>query len=207
MAREIQKRGKNFRRYTDGTILIENVQCSYPHLFHPKAGDKGDLSYSMTSMLPKSTHKEAASAVKELMMEIENGDPKIKGKIASDKRFLKDGDKSGNETYKNCWIVTAREKKRPSVRDRDKTPMSKDDADKIEGGVFVNVLIRPWGQNNDYGKRINANLIAVQLVKDTGVRFGEGRISEDEIDETFDSYDDDDDNGGFEDDDDDMGGL
>ncbi len=206
MAREIEKRGKFFRRYTDGTILVENIQASYPHLFTPKSGDnEDDKSYSMTSMLKKATHKEAASEVKRMIDEVLK-DNKAVGKVASDKLALKDGDKTGKETYAGHWIINAREKKRPSVRDQAKRPMSKDDADKIEGGVFMNVLIRPWYQDNKYGKRVNFNLIAAQLVKDTGVRFGEGRISEDDIDDTFDEIDDGD--GGFDDAaDDDLGGL
>lgn len=205
MARVIIKRGKNFRRYDDGTLLMENVQFSYPHVFVPKEGDNGDKSYSLTSMLPKATHRECASEVKAMVDET-IAENKAKGKIASDKLCLKDGDKTGKETYAKHWVVNAREKKKPSVRAPDKTPMSKDDADKIEGGVFGNVLIRPWYQDNKYGKRINANLIAVQLVKDTGVRFGEGRISEDDIDDTFDDVSDEE-NGGFVDDEEDFGGL
>lgn len=209
MTRVIIKSGKNFRRYDDGTILMENVQLSYPHVGEPDVDDKTKKkSWSAVSMLKKATHKECASELKKMIDEV-LADNKATGKVASDKLALKDGDKSGKETYAQHWTVNAREKKRPSVRDRDKTPLDKEEADeKIQGGVFGNVLVRPWYQNNEFGKRVNMNLIAVQLVRDTGVRFGEGRISEDDIDETFDDLSDEED-GGFDDDgdDDDMGGL
>ncbi len=204
--REILKTGKFFKRYTDGTILLENVQFSYPHVGEAQVDEKTKKkSWSLTGMLPKATHKEAASECKKMIDEIL---AEKKQSIASDKKFLRDGDASGKPTYDKHWIVASRESKRPSVRDRDKTRLEKDEADeKIQGGVFGNMLVRPWYQSNEFGKRVNANLVACQLVKDTGVRFGEGRISEDEIDETFESYEDEE-NGGFDDgDDDDMGGL
>ena len=52
-------------------------------------------------------------------------------------------------------------------------PLSEED-DVVYGGVIVNVLIRPWAQDNKFGKRINANLVAVQFVRD-GERFGQAR--------------------------------
>lgn len=204
MARIVAKKVKNAVLYEDGTIRIDNVRASYPHLFVPQEGDNGDKSYSLTGILPNSTHKEARKLVLE-RIELTEKDNKVTGKIPKDKRFLKNGDDSGKDAYAGAWTLSAREKKRPSVRGKDKTPLSKDDADLIEGGVIVNMLIRPWFQDNKFGKRINANLIAVQLVKDDGVRFGEGRISEDDIDDSFDDVDDED--GGFDDDDDDNDGL
>jgi len=46
------------------------------------------------------------------------------------------------------------------------------------------VLVRPWFQDNKFGKRINAGLSAVQFLRDD-TAFGEGRITEDQIDDTF----------------------
>ena len=54
----------------------------------------------------------------------------------------------------------------------------------IYGGCWVNILVRPWFQNNKYGKRVNAGVVAVQFRKDDEP-FGSGRISDDEIDEAF----------------------
>jgi hypothetical protein len=203
MAREIKKRVKNAILYADGTIKVENVRASYPHLFTPQEGDNGDKSYSCSGLMPKATHKEAKELIKEAILAVQAENKKL-GTASKDMWFLKDGDSSGKEAEKGMFKINAREKKKPSVRDKDKTPLSKDDADKIEGGVLINMFIRPWFQKNKFGTRINANLISVQLVKDDGTRYGEGRISEDEIDEVWDEIDDDD--GGF-DDDDDMDGL
>ena len=42
------------------------------------------------------------------------------------------------------------------------------------------MLINPWVQNNKFGKRINANLLAVRFV-DHGEAFGMGRVDDEEI--------------------------
>jgi hypothetical protein len=71
-------------------------------------------------------------------------------------------------------FINARSDKRPGVVNRDMTPLTKDD-NKPYAGCYVNATVRIWGQDNQYGKRINAALRAVQFVKD-GKPFGEGNI-------------------------------
>jgi hypothetical protein len=57
------------------------------------------------------------------------------------------------------------------VIDRDKTPLAESD-NRPYSGCYVNCIIELWAQNNAYGKRINANLLAVQFYKD-GQPFGD----------------------------------
>jgi hypothetical protein len=46
----------------------------------------------------------------------------------------------------------------------------------------VNVLIRPWTQNHPkYGKRVNANLLAIQLVRDDARFSGTERPDVDDV--------------------------
>jgi hypothetical protein len=96
--------------------------------------------------------------------------------------------------------VIAREERRPPLRDRRNEVVDPEDAgDVFRPGFWGAVLIRPWFMNNDWGKRVNAGLSSVQfLMKDE--EFGEGRLSDDDLDDTFRSYDDD---GSYDDDDDD----
>ena len=58
---------------------------------------------------------------------------------------------------------------------KDKTPLTEDD-NVIYGGCYVNAIIELWAQDNNYGKRINANLLGVQFHKD-GEPFGGGGVS------------------------------
>jgi hypothetical protein len=46
---------------------------------------------------------------------------------------------------------------------------------KVYAGCVVNATVRLWAQDNNYGKRINAQLRAIQFVKD-GAQFGEGAV-------------------------------
>lgn len=189
--RTLVKEVNNGALYSDGTILVKNVRCSYPHVFKPSSFEGSEPAYSITGLMPKADSHKAIHAL--LLKQIEKvmADAKIKA-LPADKKFLRDGDETDKPENEGCWTLSAREKKRPAVRDRDKSVLSSEDADKIYGGCYVNILIRPWAQNNQFGKRVNSNLVAVQFVKD-GEAFGEGRISDAEIDDTFDGVDDSDD--------------
>lgn len=204
--RTVVKRVKNAVQYSDGTVRIDNAIASYPHLDKPYKGDDGDTPrYSLVGLLPKTTHKEAKDLLKGMILDVLKASNKGKP-IATDKWFLRDGDLTGKPENEGMFTVNSAEtKRRPTAKGRNKETLEKDEvAAVIYGGCKVNMLIRPWWQDNKFGKRVNANLIAVQFVED-GEPFGEGRIGEDEIEDTFDSLDED--GGGFDESDDDMGGL
>lgn len=193
MAREIKKKVKNAILYADGTIRISGVRFSYPHLAKPYKGDddKGEAKFGIVGMLPKATHKAARDLINERIEELlkEN---KVKS-LASDKKFLRDGDDAGKEEYAEHWIVSARETRRPPLRNRANEVVEPEDAAEVfQPGYWGDILIRPWYQNNSYGKRVNAGLSSVQMVKKDEV-FGEGRLSDEDLDDTFESYDDDED--------------
>lgn len=198
---EVVETVENASRYSDGLILLKNVRASYPHVLKPAKfkGSDPDApgSYSIKVLLPKATHEEARKllqrAITRILKESNKGEA-----IGRDRRFLQDGDPSegdiGNPEERGCWVVSARESKRPIVIDNRKDPRTgkprrldpNDDRDveRIYGGCFVNVMIRPWFQNNAYGKRVNAGLSVVQFVRD-GEPFGTGRISDDVVDSRF----------------------
>ncbi len=192
--RTIVKKVANAILYSDDTIRIDNVRASYPHLFKPYSGqDGGTPKFSITGLGDKKTHGEA----KNLCVEIINRllkDKKIE-RLAADKKFVKDGDLAGKSGYDSCWTFSSSETNAPRVRNRDKTPIPAEKADTIYGGCYVNILLRPWVQDNQFGKRVNAGLLAVQFHSD-GEAFGEGRITDDDVDASFDG---DADSGGFDD--------
>ena len=189
--------------YSDGTILVKNVRLSYPHVLLAKENKNDDgtvtKGFSCTGLLPKTTHDEAkkliAKAIARMLKESNKGE-----KIPANKKFLRDGDPKdeddvGKPEEAGMWVLSARESKRPRVLSNKRDPatgkarrLSPDvqaDLDKIYGGCWGNMLIRPWFQNNKYGKRVNAGLSVVQFKKDDEP-FGSGRIGEDDVDETFD---------------------
>ena len=197
--RTLVEQVENARLYSDGSVLVENVRLSYPHALVPQSGGVDKVtgkaippSYSATGLLDKKTHGQAMRLLKRLIDEI-LAEKKVS--VKADFKFLRDGNASGKDDYLNQWTVSAREKETrpPSVRDVDgRTKLGKSDAEKLYGGCWGNILLKPWFQNNSLGKRVNANLIAIQIIPAKGrdnTALGEAtRPSEDEIDETFDDY-------------------
>lgn len=190
--RTVVKRVPNAVLYSDGTIRIDNVRCSYPNLFKPYRGknDKGKETerYSMVGILPKDTHAAAKDLCVQRLNELlkEN---KVE-KIGADKKFIRNGDDAAKDEYENAWTVSAGETNKPDLRDRDKRKLTDEDEGLIYGGCYVNMLIRPWFQNDpEYGKRVNAGLVAVQFFRE-GEPFGTRRISSKDVDDSFDDYED-----------------
>jgi hypothetical protein len=203
MAREIKKRVKNAILYTDGTIRISGVRFSYPHLKKPYKGDddKGEAKFGVVGLMPKKTHRAAKDLIKERIDEL-LAENKVKA-LAADKKFLRDGDQSGKDGYEGMYTVSARESRRPPLRNRDNSVVEPEDAAEVfQPGFWGDILIRPWYQNNKFGKRVNAGLSSVQFVKKDEV-FGEGRISDDDLDDTFENYGDPDDDDAVDDEDED----
>lgn len=168
-------------------IKLNNVRLSFPSLFR-KAEFQGNAGkYEATFLLDKSQH---ADLIAKLDAEIKDGiKANFKGaKLPSDKLCLKDGDEFEYDGYQGCMSFKASNGKRPMVIDKDKSPLTEDD-ERLYAGCYVNAIVELWYQNNQYGKRVNANLLGVQFFKD-GEPFGDG-VSASEDD--FDMFDDDDD--------------
>lgn len=204
MADDIVRRGKNFVEFADGRFRIDNVRLSYPHLDAPYAGrnnrangENSTPAFSGSFLAPKDTHKEAKDA---LLAAIRRFEAEKKKEIAKSKRFIRDGDGEGpgcgKPETKGMYLIVAREQTPPILRDAKKRNVERVDAKRIfYGGCYVNVMIRPWWQDNSFGTRINANLLAVQFAKD-GEPFGQGRISEEDVDNAFDDVGEDDEDSG-----------
>jgi hypothetical protein len=188
--------------YSDGTILVNGVRASYPHFgkAYESVGDDGQKKskFSMKGMMPKATHKPAMRLMKK-HMESMMQDNKT-ADLASDRKYLRNGDDLGKEEMKGHFVFSASEDTRPHLRDRTAKKVEPEKADSMfYGGCWVNALIRPWWQNHPkYGKRVNAGLSAVQFCRDDEP-FGEGRISDEDVDDTFAPVGDTD--SGFDDDD------
>lgn len=202
--RTIVKQGKNYKIYSDGTILVSDVRISYPHLDKKwcKNPAKDTPAYSGTVILPNATHSEARDAIKAFADEM-LADRKM-GRIKADAYFIRDGDASGKDEYADAWIVAARESdNRPVVLHPDKSEMDVEDIKStVKAGHYVDMLVEPWTQDNEHGKRVNASLRAVRYRRE-GEALSEGGISKDDAISSFD----DDEDGGFGGGDDENGGL
>jgi hypothetical protein len=223
-------------RYSDGSIRLDNVRVSYPWVGKAQKNVNDDTgveteSYGLTAMLPKSTHLEAMKMCRTAVEGLEKqmtAKGKGKGgkpyKYPASKKFIKNGDAkdedgeslfANNPEYEGHFLVNARSPDQPQMRGRKKDPetgkperlTAAQALRLIYGGSICTVLIRPWPQDNKYGIRANAELLAVQW-KAKGEPFGtQRRLDEQDIDDSLDVDDDDglSDDGGWgadEDDDD-----
>lgn len=141
-------------------IKLENVRLSYPSLFKKAKFNGEDTKYEATFVLPKDSPQYEV-----LQAEIDRLIKEAKIKVTPDKICLKDGDDSDSPVYKNTWTIKAANSMRPTVINKDKSPLTEEDQ-VIYAGCYVNAIIEFWIQNNAYGKRVNANLHGVQFYKD-----------------------------------------
>ncbi len=186
--------------YSDDTIRIDNVRFSHPHVGTPFKGQddngKEQSRFGVIAILSKETHAPAkdicVGAITAMLKS------KQVEKIGSDKKFIRNGDDQAAKEYEGAWTVSAGDSKNaPDARDAGKRRLSAEEADKLfYGGAYGSILIRPWWQDNKYGKRANATLVAIQFVEN-GEPFGTGRISAKDVDDSFDDYEDEGGGGSF----------
>lgn len=174
-----------------------NARISFPNIFEPKASENGNLQFSAAFLFaPDHPGVEGLNKVIDEVGKAKWGAkwPTIKKELtAGDKLLTHDGNsKASLAGYEDNLFFNAYNTVRPTVVDRDRTQLAKADG-KPYSGCYVNVIIDVWAQENQYGKRINAQLQGVQFVKD-GEAFSGGGTSADasDFDEIADGADADD---------------
>ena len=152
-------------------IKLNNIRLSFPSLFKPAEfnGDQG--KYEATFLMDKKTQ---AKMIEEVEAKIALIQKDNKAKVAPDKICLKDGEYISYDGYDGCMAIKANSNRRPTVIDRDKSPITEDD-NKIYAGCYVNCVLELWFMNNNFGKRVCCNLLGVQFAKD-GESFGAGPV-------------------------------
>lgn len=168
-----------FKRETNMKITLNNVRGAFlDALFVAKTvNGEGEPAYSGTWLLtpdhPAIPELEAAFAKVAKDKWGAKADAVMKELNLKDRTALHDGDtKADYDGFPGNMFVTSRSKTRPTVIDRDRSPLTAADG-KPYSGCYCNVIIELWAQDNNFGKRINAQLKGVQFVKD-GDAFGGG---------------------------------
>lgn len=160
-------------------MLIENARLSFPNLFQATSFQPDQKKkYSATFIIDADSN--AVSKIKAEMEKVakEKWGAKatdvLKSMKAQNKLCLRDGaEKADMDGFgEGTLFISASTDKRPGVYDRDKTPLTEDD-DRPYAGCYVNGIVELWAQDNQYGRRINAQLRGVQFAAD-GERFGAG---------------------------------
>ena len=152
-------------------IIMKDVRLSFPSLFHKAVFDGKETKFEATFLNDKAKN---AAKIKEIKAAIEGMiKDDLKGsKLPPDKVCMKDGDSIDYAGYAGTMSLKASRTKRPIIIDRDKSPLTEDD-NKFYAGCYVNASLELWAQNNQFGKRINCNLLGVQFMKD-GEPFADG---------------------------------
>lgn len=178
-------------------VQLKNVRLAFPVLFEAKTvNGEGEPAFS-ASFLFGSDHPQVAEiqkAMDAVGKEKWNAKwPAVKKEMElKAKTLIQDGDAKGDYAgFEGQLYVNARNKVRPLVIDRDKTPLIAADG-KPYAGCYVNASVELWAQDNKYGKRVNASLRGVQFLKDGDSFSGGGTASEDDFDEIEDGADADD---------------
>lgn len=173
---------------------VARTRLSFPSLFRTaNFGEQDTGKYEATFILDKEKHAAEIEQIKAQIATLMKEE--LKGKVPADKLCLKDGDESGRPEFEGAYTLKASTKKRPVVIDKDRSPLTEDD-NVIYAGCYVNAIFSLWAQNNQYGKRINAQLDGVQFAG-KGEPFGDGGISADEFSDFGDAAEEDDDFDGF----------
>lgn len=159
-------------------IQINDVRLSFPALFTPKPSDQGSPKYGAAFLFaPDSDARKKIDEAIEATGKEKWGPkwPTIKKSlVAGQKLCLKDGDtKAQYAGYEGNFFINTSNVAAPRVVDRDVSIVLTERDGKPYGGCYVNASVDIWAQDNKYGQRINATLVAVQFVKD-GDSFGGG---------------------------------
>lgn len=150
--------------------MLMNVRLSYPNLFKKTAFKADDTpKFSAMFIIDKDNPDmaELKKAMKKVMID------KWGEKPASLKLCLRDGtEKEGAGFGDEVMFFNASTEKRPGVYDADRSVLTDEDS-RPYAGCYVNARVSFWAQDNQYGKRINAELNGVQFAAD-GDAFGGG---------------------------------
>lgn len=180
-------------------VRLENVRLAFAHqLFTASAMEEGQtLKYGVDSILeagsvvkkfvpegdsPK-VGKWVSTTMAAVILEVANEAMKGKGEawlktLENSKKCHRNGDlrvnKSGDvyDGYEDHWYVTAKNKVRPTILNRDKSPIEEKDG-VIYSGCYANVTIDVYAMTDPKKKGVHAALKGVQFVKD-GDAFGGG---------------------------------
>jgi hypothetical protein len=203
---------------TSDKISLKNVRLSFGHLWVPKAFREGqDARFEGSFILDPSNpaHMEKLKEIRAKALGVIKA--KFNGKVPKDLDLCfgyADGETpivlqgpDGPIKYRNKVkeydgypgniYISSANSTAPKTVNRQKNPETGkfDKVSKESGiiynGCFVNATITLWAQNNEYGKRVNANLRAVQFFKD-GEAFGVAPVN---ADDEFDEVEVDDDDG------------
>lgn len=162
-------------------IRIENARLSFPGIWHAEPFKPGDEpKFKATFLVPKDSPM--AKKIEAAMMETAKAKwgakaEKIVAGIRNNpnKFCIQDGDTKTYDGYEGMIAVSAKNGVRPTILDRDRSPLTEEDG-KPYAGCYVNGVIEFFAYENS-GNGISASLGGIQFVKD-GDAFAGGKAAD-----------------------------
>jgi hypothetical protein len=180
-------------------ILLSNVRLSFPHLAEPQrqvneSNGKERISYNCEFIMPQDHagfQKFMATYAAMALEKWKEHAQTVMGMIQSDRKlrcFGRGEEKVNKKTfqpydgYAGSVFITAGRDSAPQMIQADGQPIDPANtmayqmlARKMYGGCRVNAAVKPWLQENSYGRGVRCDLIAVQFAGDDAA-FGEGAV-------------------------------
>ena len=169
-----------------GLIRISNAVLSFPTLAKPEPFAPGQVEkYSCDFIIPENDPAFKVFYEEAIAMVTQRFPQKFDGilKMINDTRKLrcygrgserlKQADGTIYKGYEGNVYISANSTERPAYYDSDGTELM--NVSKLYGGCLVNAMVKPWLQDNKFGKGIRCDLLAVQFAGD-GERLGSSRV-------------------------------
>lgn len=153
-----------------GRILLKNVRLSFPSLFEATAYKPGDVpKFKATFLVPKDGPQFKEVEAKILAVLREQSPQKAEQILRSirgnpNKFCWQDGESKDYDGYEGCFALSAKSKTRPTVIDRDRSPLTEADG-KPYPGCYVNASVDLFCYDNS-GIGVSASLRGVQFYAD-----------------------------------------
>lgn len=171
-------------------MLLTNVRLAFPTLFKPETvNGEGEPAYSCAMIIDPKKQEALIKQIEENMTAVAKekwgakADAHMKSMSSKDKLCLHDGNgKPDYDGFEGMLYISSRGKQRPLILNTDKSPLTEEDG-KPYAGCFANVSIDLWAMDNQYGKRICAQLRGVQFAGDGEAFGGGGTANVDEFEE------------------------
>ena len=175
------------KRKDPSRVTLKRVRLSFADIWQAKAfGDgDGEPKFSANFLIDPDGKYGAANldAMEDAIEHVisQQKEPRPFEKLKDEKRCLRNGDDYDYDGYEGMMFVSASNAKRPVILDRDKTALTEADG-VVYSGCIVDAIVRVWGQDNKWGKRLNASLEGIRFVED-GEPFGAAPLDPDEFED------------------------
>ncbi len=171
----------------DMKIILKNVRLAFPDLFVATPYKPGDEpKYKATFLIPKggALAKEIEAAINEVGAA--KWGAKSKATLDSirsnpNKFCYQDGDLKDYDGYAGMMALSAKNKARPLVVDKDKTPLDSADG-RPYAGCYVDASVEIFAYTNS-GNGISASLRGVRFLRDGDAFAGGAPASPDEFED------------------------